>query len=84
MSDAATTVSPAAEPEAIRRERLARLGEALATLDEDERLAVHLYYLDRDPVAAARSALGLSRSAFYKLLARARERLALRLREEIA
>lgn len=75
---------PVAEIEAVRRERLGRLGEAIADLDESERLAIHLYYLDRDPVAAAHAALGLSRSAFYKLLARARERLALRLREEIA
>lgn len=84
MTAAVTHRDPVAEGEAVRRERLGRLGEALAELDEDERLAIHLYYLDRDPVAAARSALGLSRSAFYKLLARARERLAIRMREEIA
>lgn len=84
MSAAIAHRDPVAEGEAVRRERLDRLGEALAELDEDERLAIHLYYLDRDPVAAAQSALGLSRSAFYKLLARARERLAIRMREEIA
>lgn len=84
MTAQATLQEPIAENEALRRERLRRLGSALSELDDDERLAIHLYYLDRDPLVAANSALGLSRSAFYKLLARARERLALRLREEIA
>ena len=41
-----------------------------------ERLAIHLYYLEADPVNAAMSALGLSRSGYYKLLSRARENLA--------
>jgi DNA-directed RNA polymerase specialized sigma24 family protein len=45
-------------------------------LDDRERLAIHLHYLESDPVKAAASALGLSRSGYYKLLARARERLA--------
>lgn len=65
-----------------RREELARLSAALAGLPEAERLAIHLYYLDPDPVRAAESALGLSRSGFYKVLARGRERLAALLREE--
>lgn len=67
-------VAPDAETE--RAERLARLGEALDQLPEDQRLAIHLYYLEPDPVRAASSALGLSRSGFYKLLARARDHLA--------
>jgi RNA polymerase sigma-70 factor (ECF subfamily) len=61
---------------ASHAEQLARLGHAIDQLPDTERLAIHLYYLDPDPVAAATSALGLSRSGFYKLLARARERLA--------
>lgn len=61
--------------DAARAEALNRLDGALNRLPEDERLAIHLYYLEPDPVAAARSALGLGRSAFYKLLAQARERL---------
>ena len=64
-----------------RAERLERLGAALDGLPDDERLAIHLFYLEADPVAAASSALHLSRSAFYKLLARARERLACLMRE---
>ncbi len=62
-------------------EDLRRLDDALNTLDDDERLAVHIYYLEHDPVAAAQSALGLGRAAFYKLLARARGSLALRMKE---
>lgn len=64
-----------------RSESLERLTEAIDRLPEQERLAVHLFYLDPDPVRAAKEALGLSRSGFYKLLARARERLALSMRE---
>jgi RNA polymerase sigma-70 factor (ECF subfamily) len=65
-----------APPRAERAEELRRLDEALDRLPERERLAIHLYYLDADPVAAAESALGLSRSGFYKLLNRAKEQLA--------
>ncbi len=57
-------------------EELRRLDAALGRLDDRERLAIHLYYLDADPLSAAASAMGLSRSGYYKLLARARERLA--------
>lgn len=61
---------------AAHDESLRRLGTAMDALPDDERLAVHLYYLDPDPVRAAHAALRLSRSGFYKLLARAREHLA--------
>src|SRR5438132_1317372 len=57
-------------------EQLARLDLALDELPDKERLAIHLYYLDNDPIAAAESCLGLSRSGFYKLLAKAKDRLA--------
>jgi RNA polymerase sigma-70 factor (ECF subfamily) len=66
--------SPSASAE--HADSLARLSTALDQLPDDERLAIHLQYLEHDPVDAARSALGLSRSGFYKLLARAREHLA--------
>lgn len=62
---------------AAKREALGRLGDALRSLSDAERLAIHLYYLDPDPVAAAQASLGLSRSGFYKLLARAREHLSI-------
>lgn len=59
-----------------RQEALQRLGAALESLPDEERLAIHLYYLDPDPVRAAQECLRVSRSGFYKLLARARTRLA--------
>lgn len=62
--------------EADRNEQLQQLGKALDQLPDRERLAIHLYYLEHDPVAAASSALGVSRSAYYKLLSRAKDRLA--------
>jgi RNA polymerase sigma-70 factor (ECF subfamily) len=62
-------------------EELERLGAALDELPDEERLAIHLFYLESDPAAAASAALGLSRSGFYKLLSRARQRLADRMRE---
>lgn len=69
-----------AEPQPADRaehaEQLARLTHALDQLPDDERLAIHIYYLEPDPVAAATTTIGVSRSAFYKLLGRARERLA--------
>jgi len=60
---------------AERTEQLERLTLALDELPDDERLAIHLYYLEPDPASAANNAIGCSRSAFYKLLGRARERL---------
>lgn len=59
-------------------EQLDRLGEAIDRLDEDERLAIHLFYLQEGSAAAAMNAMPgtLSRSGFYKLLSRAREKLA--------
>jgi RNA polymerase sigma-70 factor (ECF subfamily) len=62
-------------------EQLDRLSIALDQLDDRERLAIHLHYLDADPLRAAESALGLSRSGYYKLLGRAREKLAIFMRQ---
>lgn len=67
-----------------KRESLERLTVAMRSLSDAERLAIHLYYLDPDPVAAAQASLGLSRSGFYKLLGRAREHLALLMDEEMS
>lgn len=74
--------APGPVEDAEQRDALARLGEALDLLPDDERLAIHLQYLESDPVSAARSALGLSRSGFYALLARARAHLAQRMARE--
>jgi len=62
-------------------EQLQRLDGAIDQLEDRQRLAIHLYYLESDPVQAAQSALGLSRSGYYKLLAKARDRLAELMRE---
>ena len=75
------TPDVSAEESASRAEQLARLTVALDALPRDERLAIHLHYLEADPVAAATAALGLSRGGYYKLLARARTRIAALLRE---
>lgn len=78
------TLNHSAEPAPERAEQLDRLGEALMRLPDDERLAIHLHYLEADPVRAAMPALGVSRSGFYKLLSRARQRLGDWLRAEQA
>ena len=62
-------------------EQMQRLDGAIDQLDDRQRLAIHLYYLESDPIQAAQSALGLSRSGYYKLLAKARERLGELMRE---
>lgn len=66
---------------AEKAEQLARLTAALDMLPDDERLAIHLQYLDPDPPTAAAAALSLSRSGYYKLLNRAKRRLAGMLKE---
>lgn len=61
---------------AAQQEDLEKLDAALDALPEDERLAIHLHYLEPDAPRATQARLGVSRSGFYKLLGRARERLA--------
>ena len=56
------------------------LRDAIGTLPEQERVALHLYYLDEEPVSVARQILGLSQSAFYKLLDRARRQVAVKMK----
>ena len=48
---------------------------AISQLPERERLALHLVYLQQQSADEARGILGLSYSAFYKVVARAKERL---------
>lgn len=71
--------SPVAE--AQRAEQFALLESALDQLDEREQLAIHIHYLESDPVRSAQQALSLSRSGYYKLLQRARNNLAALMRE---
>jgi RNA polymerase sigma-70 factor, ECF subfamily len=66
-----------AEPRCIDHdEQLERLTKAMEQLTDQERLALHLYYLENDPVRTALPALGVSRSGYYKLLDRAKAKLA--------
>lgn len=78
MAQPAAIPRPVGSPEQTtdHREQLDRLTAALDRLSDDERLAIHLHYIEPDPVRAAKEALGLSRSGFYKLLTRARQHLA--------
>ena len=75
------TPAPTPTETAERREQLERLTAALEALPNDQRLAIHVYYLDAEGGTGAASTLGLSHSALYKLLAKAREQLARILRE---
>jgi len=72
--------SPSASLE--RAETLARLGSAIDSLPRDVRLALHLFYLEPDPVDAAKRALGVSRAQFYRLVAEARQLIAAQLTRE--
>jgi RNA polymerase sigma-70 factor (ECF subfamily) len=73
-------LAPSAPLEA--RETLANLGRAIDALPEDLRLALHIFYIERDPVAAAKDTLGISRAQFYRLVAEARNLIAARLTRE--
>lgn len=70
---AGTAVGCAAENGAPDAQQVRR---ALEALPEDQRIALHLFYLQDQCAEQARAVLGLSRPGFYKLLARARQRLA--------
>jgi RNA polymerase sigma-70 factor (ECF subfamily) len=50
--------------------------QAIRGLPYRERMALHIFYLDGQSADVARRTLGLSSSGFYKLLDRARNRLA--------
>lgn len=56
-------------------DRVTTLRKAMAAMPEKERLALHAFYLQEQDAEQARSALGLSRSGFYRVLASARNRL---------
>ncbi len=63
----------AAEP---ADEESQRLLDAIRQLPARERTALHLFYLAEQPASAAREVMGLSKSGFYKLLDRAKRRVA--------
>ncbi len=66
-------------------DRIRLLREAVASLPERERFALHAFYLEGQDAEQARNVLGLSRSGFYRVLSCARQRLKRRLsKREIA
>ncbi|MFC1603987.1 RNA polymerase sigma factor [Planctomycetota bacterium] len=56
-------------------DRMELLRKMIATLPDKERLALHTFYLQGNSAEAARRIMGLSRSGYYRVLERARERL---------
>lgn len=69
-------MEPAAPPDLSPAEdESTHLLDAIALLPERERVALHLFYLQERPLEDAQAMLGLSRSGFYRVLERGRERL---------
>ncbi len=62
--------------------QLERLRKKIRELPAQERLALHIFYLQENSVDDARRILGLSRSGFYRVLERARKNLAVLLSKE--
>lgn len=56
--------------------QLQELRENIRKLSTQERLALHIFYLQENSVDDARKILNLSRSGFYRVLERARKNLA--------
>ncbi len=81
LPDEVVCTDPFDEPD----DRIAAIRDALASLPEKERLALHAFYLRGLDVDEARTVLGLSRSGLYRLLSCARGRLTrLMSRKEVA
>jgi len=66
-----------------RTEEDGQLLRLIANLDEDERLALHAFYLQDRSAEEARRTVGFSRSGFYKLLDRARTKLQRQLERDL-
>jgi RNA polymerase sigma-70 factor (ECF subfamily) len=56
--------------------QLDEMHQAIAQLPERERIAIHIFYLAEQPASIAQDVLDLSSSGFYKLLDRARQKIA--------
>ena len=68
-------VNSEAQTETSDAGHLDQLRISIARLPRIERLALHFFYLQEQPAEHARAMLGLSRSGFYRVLQRARNRL---------
>jgi RNA polymerase sigma-70 factor, ECF subfamily len=66
-------------PEVSTADEMEVLRLAIAELPDNERMAIHAFYLQQQDTEQARRTLGLSRSGFYRVLERARQRLQTRL-----
>ena len=66
------------EAAANDRDQIERVMRRLAELPEDERLAIHAFFLEGQNAAQAAEQLEISRSGFYALVQRALARLATR------
>ena len=64
-----------AAPEKPDGSRIELLRKMITTLPEKERLALHTFYMQGNSADNARKTMGLSRSGFYLVLERARNRL---------
>ena len=62
-------------PEKPDNSRIELLREMITMLPEKERLALHTFYLQGNSADDVRRIMGLSRSGFYRVLERARNRL---------
>jgi RNA polymerase sigma-70 factor, ECF subfamily len=62
-------------------DEIQRLLTAIRQLPPKERMALHLFYLAEQPADLARQTLGLSSAGFYKVLERAKKRVAALLQE---
>ena len=65
--------------ELFDRDETERIMRGAAKLGEQERLAIHAFYLQQQDARQAAELLGLSRSGFYATLQRAIARLAMQL-----
>ncbi len=73
--NAACQANPQTVGNSDRLEEDRQLLRLVSMLGEDERLALHAFYLQDKSAEEARRIIGLSRSGFYKLLDRARAKL---------
>lgn len=78
----ASQTDPAADASLPGHSENGQLLSLLGALAENERLALHAFYLQDKSAEEARRIMGLSRSSFYKLLDRARMKLRRRLEQQ--
>jgi RNA polymerase sigma-70 factor (ECF subfamily) len=62
-------------PDQPEDDRIELLRKMITTLPDNERLALHAFYLRGSSADNARRIMGLSRSGYYRVLERARKRL---------